>query len=209
MLFSQDHSQAFGRPSNPAAVPWDGLLTAHGSLSASDSSRLTSRSPWHNLTRLWPLSLVQLYAMEMSNESFEVCPSTFISLSLLTLLHKLILYLLCRSCSSVPFGTFPQQERKVVFTGAVDSKADLTLPGRQKETAEVTSTSTPQSSPTFNFPFQRADGICLQQCSMSFSRSLLSAHGVPGPVPGTGKEEEGVLAQPTRNSFAVLEAIYE
>ena len=74
-----------------------------------------SRSPWHTLIRMWPLSLVQLYATEMSNDSLEVCPSIFTSLSLFTLLHKLILYLLCRSCSSVPFGT--SWKRKLALQG--------------------------------------------------------------------------------------------
>ncbi|KAF6099808.1 hypothetical protein HJG60_011539 [Phyllostomus discolor] len=171
----------------------DGLLTAHGSLSASDSSRLMSRSPWHNLIRMWPLSLVQLYAMEMSNESFETS-STFISLSLFTLLSKLIVYLLCRSCSSVSFDNFPQQERKVGFTGAVDSKADLTLPGRQKETAEVTSTSTPESSLTlpvsesrrylFAAMFQVIQQILAEHpwCARPCARSGEGGRGSLGPA---------------------------
>lgn len=66
----------------------------------------------------------------MSNESFEVCSSTFIFLSLFALLCKFILYLLYRSCSSFPFGTNLKGELAV--QGLWPYKARLDYPRETK-----------------------------------------------------------------------------
>ena len=60
----------------------------------------------------------------MSNESFEVYSSTFISLPLFALLYAFIQYLLYRSCSSFPLGTNQKEELVDLVRSGLEAKLD-------------------------------------------------------------------------------------